>query len=234
MASRRGTPEAFCRIPPAQCAPRRSAGQPERPGSASPDTGLRDSRPLKNGYLARKRVRPKGEAALPCAALAGSARPAGRLRWPAHPIAGLPGQQQLQVVDKIGVLPLSIVRPMRRRATAMSESMADHKPQNQTRLTRAVDQAETLIPDTGMAGGGHSFVAKLPHSCRSGTVQPETVTGYAEKSTPRLASRIDQARTRLISWCACQRIAHVVRWAIYRYHRSRDPPDKEGRDSDIR
>ena len=35
----------------------------------------------------------------------------------------------------------------------MSESMADHKPQNQTRLTRAVDQAETLIPDTGMAGG---------------------------------------------------------------------------------
>lgn len=36
----------------------------------------------------------------------------------------------------------------------MSESMADHKPQNQTRLTRAVDQAETLIPDTGMAGGG--------------------------------------------------------------------------------
>ena len=43
----------------------------------------------------------------------------------------------------------------------MSESMADHQPQNQTRLTRAVDQAETLIPDTGMAGGGAQLRCKI-------------------------------------------------------------------------
>ena len=43
----------------------------------------------------------------------------------------------------------------------MSESMADHQPQNQTRLTRAVDQAETLIPDTGMAGGGVQLRCKI-------------------------------------------------------------------------
>ena len=46
----------------------------------------------------------------------------------------------------------------------MSESMADHKPQNQTRLTRAVDQAETLIPDTGMAGGGGTASLQNYHS----------------------------------------------------------------------
>ena len=43
----------------------------------------------------------------------------------------------------------------------MSESMADHKPQNQTRLTRPVDQAALSIPDNGISGGGGVFRCKI-------------------------------------------------------------------------